>query len=343
MSRPPNPLPRLYRWRSNLIQAPAFFLATALFGTLSLFVSLLDKTGRAQQRIARVWARACVWASGCRLTVRGAENFHKHPVAVYASNHTSYMDTPVVFASVPYQFRILAKKELWSIPFIGWYLNRSGQIPIDTENPHATLSSLGAGVKALRAGMPLFIFPEGRRTPTGELQEFLSGAAYPGHSRPGAAGAHRAQRSLRSAAHSHPAFLSGKADAGCGRADPNGRHAPAPSRGAHGAVARRDRRIACQSSAAHLPCFGRRTGLTAPRGLVEGSSAVADRGARHGKVRAGRTEITYLRPPVLWAAPCRGLWLGQGFIDALLDVPPVLASPSAPVRHNLRLTARTLV
>ena len=40
-------------------------------------------------------------------------------------------------------------------------LNRSGQIPIDTENPHATLSSLGGGVKALRAGMPLFVFPEG--------------------------------------------------------------------------------------------------------------------------------------------------------------------------------------
>jgi 1-acyl-sn-glycerol-3-phosphate acyltransferase len=88
------------------------------------------------------------------------------------------MDTPVVFSSLPFQFRILAKKELWSIPFIGWYLNRSGQIPIDTANPRATLSSLGAGVKALRSGMPLFVFPEGARTPNGELQTFLSGAAF---------------------------------------------------------------------------------------------------------------------------------------------------------------------
>ena len=39
--------------------------------------------------------------------------------AVFAANHTSYMDTPVVFASLPFQFRILAKKELWNIPFIG--------------------------------------------------------------------------------------------------------------------------------------------------------------------------------------------------------------------------------
>jgi 1-acyl-sn-glycerol-3-phosphate acyltransferase len=88
------------------------------------------------------------------------------------------MDTPVIFASLPFQFRILAKKELWPIAFIGWYLNRSGQIPVDTANPHATLSSLGAGVKALRAGMPLFVFPEGGRTATGELKPFLSGAAY---------------------------------------------------------------------------------------------------------------------------------------------------------------------
>ncbi len=178
MSRPPHPLPRLYRWRTNLIQAPTFFLATAALGTVSLLASLVDKTGRAQHWIARVWARGCVWISGSRLTVRGAENFRKHPVAVYASNHTSYMDTPVVFASLPLQFRILAKKELWSIPFIGWYLSRSGQIPIDTANPHATLSSLGAGVRALRAGMPLFVFPEGSRTPDGELQNFLSGAAF---------------------------------------------------------------------------------------------------------------------------------------------------------------------
>jgi 1-acyl-sn-glycerol-3-phosphate acyltransferase len=151
---------------------------TIVTGSLALLVSFFDKSGRMQQRMARVWARGLVWGAGCSLTVRGVENLGKYPVAVYASNHTSYMDTPVVFASLPFQFRILAKKELWPIAFIGWYLDRSGQIPIDTVNPRATLSSLGLGVKALRSGMPLFVFPEGARTPTGGLQNFLSGAAY---------------------------------------------------------------------------------------------------------------------------------------------------------------------
>lgn len=178
MSARPDPMPRVYRWRSNIVQAPLFFLATGFFGSLALLASLWAKTGRTQHRIAQFWARACVRISGSRLIINGAENLRKHEVAVYAANHTSYMDTPVVFSALPFQFRILAKKELWSLPFIGWYLNRSGQIPVDTENSRATLSSLNGGVKALRSGMPLFVFPEGSRTPDGDLQAFLAGAAF---------------------------------------------------------------------------------------------------------------------------------------------------------------------
>ena len=176
--RPPDPLPRAYRWRTNLLQAPLFFAYTAICGSLSLFASLWDKNGRLQHRIAQIWARGCVRISGARLTVRGADNLRKQPVAVYAANHTSYMDTPVIFSTLPFQFRILAKKELWTMPFIGWHLNRSGQIPVDTVSPNATVSSLGAGVRALRAGMPLFVFPEGSRTPDGTIQPFLAGAAF---------------------------------------------------------------------------------------------------------------------------------------------------------------------
>ncbi|HEY1646469.1 MAG TPA: lysophospholipid acyltransferase family protein [Terracidiphilus sp.] len=178
MRRRPNPVPRFYRWRTNLIQTPALSLVTGICGSLALLVSLFDKSGRTQHRIAQVWARLCVWLSGSHIIVRGAERLGRHPVAVYAANHTSYMDTPVIFASLPFQFRILAKKELWPVAFIGWYLNRSGQIPINVENPRATLSSLNVGAKALRAGMPLFVFPEGGRTLDGALQPFLSGAAY---------------------------------------------------------------------------------------------------------------------------------------------------------------------
>ena len=176
--RRPNPMPRIARWRSNAIQTPFFLLVTVVFGSLSLAASLFDRHGRLQHRIARVWAHACLLCSASRLRVIGAENLRKFPVAVYAANHTSYMDTPVVFAALPFQFRILAKKELWALPFIGWHLNRSGQIPINTDNPRATLSSLAAAAKTVRSGTPLFVFPEGGRTTDGTLQPFMNGAAY---------------------------------------------------------------------------------------------------------------------------------------------------------------------
>jgi 1-acyl-sn-glycerol-3-phosphate acyltransferase len=174
----PNPLPWFYRWRTNLIQAPLFVLITAFCGSISFLVSFVDKKGNAQHSIARIWARLCVWISGSKLKVVGAENLLGRPAAVYVSNHTSYMDIPVIFTALPFQFRILAWNALWPIPFIGWYLNRSGQLPIDTRNPHASRSSLGAAAKVLRSGMPLFLFPEGRRTLDGKLQPFLPGAAY---------------------------------------------------------------------------------------------------------------------------------------------------------------------
>jgi 1-acyl-sn-glycerol-3-phosphate acyltransferase len=163
MSRRPNPLPRLYRWRTNLIQIPVMTLITAACGSVFAAGLAGGQGGRAQHRIARFWARLRV-GHRVRLTVRGGESA-KHPVAVYASNHTSYMDTPVIFAALPFQFRILAKKVV-AYPIHRMVLRSFRQIPIDTANPHATLSSLGAGVKALRSGMPLFVFPEGGRTST---------------------------------------------------------------------------------------------------------------------------------------------------------------------------------
>jgi 1-acyl-sn-glycerol-3-phosphate acyltransferase len=174
----PDPLPLATRILGNLVQAPLFFVLTALFGTLSLTASLFEKDGRFQHKIARMWAATSMRIALSPVTVVGEENLRRHPVAVYASNHLSYMDTPVLFSAVPFQFRILARQSLWKVPFIGWHLDRSGQIAVNTENPRASISSLSAGVKALKAGMPLIVFPEGGRTKDGHLSTFMSGPAY---------------------------------------------------------------------------------------------------------------------------------------------------------------------
>ncbi len=174
----PDPLPLFNRMLGNCLQAPLFFAGTAFFGTLSLTASLFEKDGRLQHQIARTWAGVSMRIAGSPVTVVGKENLLRHPVAVYAANHVSYMDTPALFSAVPFQFRILARQSLWKLPFIGWHLNRSGQIPVDTENPGSATGSLGAGLKALKSGMPLIVFPEGGRSKDGHLQPFMNGPAY---------------------------------------------------------------------------------------------------------------------------------------------------------------------
>lgn len=173
----PTPLPWNERVMSFCYRAPLFFLATAFFGSLSLISSLWDKSGRLQHRIAQRWGRAITWISGADITVLNKQNLDGR-VAVYASNHLSYTDTPVLFGILPFQFRIVARHELFKLPFIGWHLTRSGQVPVNVSNPRASISSLGSAVKTLRSGMPVFIFPEGGRTESGHLDSFLNGPAF---------------------------------------------------------------------------------------------------------------------------------------------------------------------
>jgi 1-acyl-sn-glycerol-3-phosphate acyltransferase len=154
-----------------------FFIATAFFGSLSLISSLWDKTGKTQHSIAQRWGRAVTRISGTSVTVLNGERLDGR-VAVYVANHLSYADTPVLFGLLPFQFRIVARHDLFKLPFIGWHLTRSGQVPVNVTNPRASISSLGGAVKTLKSGMPVVIFPEGGRTETGHLQEFLNGPAF---------------------------------------------------------------------------------------------------------------------------------------------------------------------
>jgi 1-acyl-sn-glycerol-3-phosphate acyltransferase len=184
-------VPAALRWLTYLLLLPLLALATAFFGSISLLCGVWDATGRQQHTIARAWARVLLWISLSPVTVEGLEHLQplrrreashhqpsRRPLAVYASNHLSYYDTPMLFAKLPFQFRILAKAALWKLPFIGWYLNRSGQVPIDQSSARAGVASLARGVKTLQHGLPLVIFPEGSRSPHGEIRPMVAGAAW---------------------------------------------------------------------------------------------------------------------------------------------------------------------
>lgn len=165
------------RWLTYVLLLPLIALATSFFGCISLVCGLWDRSGKQQHRVAHVWARVLLLISLSPVELVGAENL-ANSSAVYASNHLSYYDTPVLFAKLPFQFRIMAKQSLWKAPFIGWYLNRSGQLPIDIKSGRSAIAGLLRGVKTLQEGMPLVLFPEGGRSETGKMTPFQSGAAF---------------------------------------------------------------------------------------------------------------------------------------------------------------------
>lgn len=166
------------RLRSYFVLLPLAYLCTGIMGSLSLLSSLFDRDGRMQHWFAHTWASMILRILGVRVKLEGLEHVDYARPAVYAANHLSALDIPVLYATLPIQFRILAKKELFAYPFLGWHLRRSGQIAVDQSDARASLRSLNRAGESLREGMPLVVFPEGGRSPSGELQEFMGGAFY---------------------------------------------------------------------------------------------------------------------------------------------------------------------
>ena len=116
------------------------------------------------------------WTIGAHIRVRGSENLEPARAYVYMANHCSLVDIPALFAYLPYQFRIMAKKELFYVPFMGWHLWTAGNFPVDRSDPRKTAHSLRKVVEGIRGGKSLAVFPEGTRSPDGKLRDFKPGS-----------------------------------------------------------------------------------------------------------------------------------------------------------------------
>jgi len=162
-----------------LITDPIIILATIIMGTISLLTSLFDSHGRLQHQISRVWSRMLLAVSGVKMRIHGLEKIDPRGAYVFVANHRSLMDTPVVLAHIPLQFRFLAKKGLFLIPILGTHLRRAGHLPVVKDDPRASLRSMSDAAKIIRErGVSVLLFPEGGRSRNDKLQDFKEGAAY---------------------------------------------------------------------------------------------------------------------------------------------------------------------
>ncbi len=164
---------------SLLIVDPLIVLSTILCGAVSVVQSFFDKSGDSMIATARVWARMLVRIARVRVKVEGLEKIDPSRAYVFASNHLSYMDTPVVLSKIPVQFRFMAKSGLFKIPFLGTHLGQAGHIPVPLEDPRAAVKTLSLAAQTIRdRGISILVFPEGGRSHDGVLKDFKEGAAY---------------------------------------------------------------------------------------------------------------------------------------------------------------------
>jgi len=164
--------------RSLLFTNLLIYFYTAVCGTVSLLGSVFDAKGRWQHACARTWSWLILKTGGIRVRVEGLEHVNPDATAIYCVNHQSAMDIPVLFVSLPVQFRFVAKRSLFNMPFVGWHLRRSGHIPVDRDRPREAMKSMKKVAQEIREGKSVLLFPEGHRSRNGQLLPFKAGSFY---------------------------------------------------------------------------------------------------------------------------------------------------------------------
>jgi 1-acyl-sn-glycerol-3-phosphate acyltransferase len=170
-------MPPFHWWRTVFFLIPCITVYTIVLGTMSLASSLFDRKGYFAHWCARSWSRLILGTTGVRVVMRGLERLEAGRTYVFVSNHQSIFDIPILFWSLPYQLRIIAKESLGNIPFLGWHLRRTGHMLVDRKRPEPT-RVIGWASRLTAHGLSLIVFPEGTRSRDGRVARFKGGSFY---------------------------------------------------------------------------------------------------------------------------------------------------------------------
>ena len=168
-------IPPYHWWRTVFFLIPAIAVYTLVLGTASIISSLWDRHGYFAHRCARAWSFLILKTTGVRVTVEGLDRVTPGTTYVFVSNHQSIYDTPVLFWSLPFQLRIIAKESLAQFPVLGWHLKRGRHLFVDRRHPDRA-GILARWRSLVSEGLSLMIFAEGTRSMDGHTAHFKGGS-----------------------------------------------------------------------------------------------------------------------------------------------------------------------
>ena len=168
-------IPPYHWWRTVFFLIPAISVYTIVLGAASIASSLVDRRGYFAHACARAWSWLILKTTGVKVRVQGLERITPGTTYIFVSNHQSIYDIPVIFASLPYQLRIIAKASLARFPVLGWHLKRGGHLFVDRRNPDR-MGILGRWRALVKDGLSLIIFAEGTRSMDGRVARFKGGS-----------------------------------------------------------------------------------------------------------------------------------------------------------------------
>ena len=157
-----------------LILTPLLTLLTSLSAIFAIFVCRAK--AHQVQALPRRWARLICRCAGVRVTVSGQQNLTPGTPYIFAANHQSQFDIFALQGYLGYDFRWMAKKELFAIPIFGAGMRAAGYISVDRSRGRKALESLNEAAQKINAGTSVIIFPEGTRSADGSVHPFKSGA-----------------------------------------------------------------------------------------------------------------------------------------------------------------------
>lgn len=181
---PTAPLPPVARRRWPRPLGHLFFgtglLATALVtppaALAAIAAVLLGDRGGGSWKVTRAWAGAIGRVSGMNAQVSYEAPLPEGP-CIFVCNHQGTMDIIALFVGLGAHRRFVfaAKKEVFRIPFLGWFVGAAGYIKVDRADRAAAVKSLQAGGELIRGGRSVVVFPEGTRSRDGSILPFKKG------------------------------------------------------------------------------------------------------------------------------------------------------------------------